>query len=126
MLGTRPISVTLGRSGTTNLRLLGVRRLCLTELGLLNTSSAQACLSLKGHLGNLDIFVVYASHDCVLDRRKTCLMLAAHTKPRSSCLTLVMGDFNYVEQHHDCFNFEATPTSRKLHSWKETCGLFKL
>ena len=55
-------------------------------------------------MGNLDIFVIYADHISVLTRRATMRILKAAIQRRDLCLTLVMGDFNFVEQLHDRFN----------------------
>ena len=68
--------------------------------------SRLALLSLRGTHGNLDIFVVYASHSCPLSRKQTFVTLGQHLQPRHSCHTIVMGDFNYVESVFDRWNLE--------------------
>ena len=79
-----------------------------------------ARLALKGQLGALDIFVVYlTSGSAGKAERLECIQKVDKAiKDKNSVLSIITGDFNFVEHTNDRFCASlATETGRKQTRW---------
>ena len=58
-------------------------------------------LELRGSMGSLDLFCVYLDDQSATARRECFNLIPASIAPRSAVLSLIFGDFSFIEHSHD-------------------------